>query len=224
MDAAKFEQLLKQVGSLVPTQRKKAPEVTLEQGKELFHLLANKRVASFKYNEFNKPVIEQLIKYFCNHEDCILDIWKGLWVYGPYGRGKSSLMDLFCEFCQVLNIRSMQFNFVQCRDITQKLNEKENPSVLKQFAMKSYCYDDLGREDLVYNNYGNRIIPMEFVLDYCQHQYRKIGTLYHVTTQIQPEQISEFYSERSGSIFYELFNPVNLAGIDFRKKGRSQGI
>lgn len=191
-------------------------------------MLKAEKKPAFTYTAINKPIIKQLVHYFCGQEDCGLDLLKGIFLRGPVGTGKSVIMRAFAIWLSPGN----RFRIVDCRDL-QKQALKDGFDSLLKYSVHSYnykngfyhrdnggiiyCFDDLGGEKVT-KFYGNDINVMaEIILDrYREFDITRLKT--HITSNLKDgDLIEEMYSLRVRDRMREMFNFVDLKGPSFRR-------
>lgn len=185
-----------------------------------------KKNPEFKLTAFNEPVIKQLVLYFMAHEESTLNPKKGIYLCGPVGTGKTTLMRYLSEWAKG------KFIFVSCRDIQQEF-ARDGFECLLKYSKKSYkfkggfhspengaityCFDDFGSEGRS-KFYGNDVNVMEEVLQDRYNEYETHGMLTHMTSNIiGGEVMQEHYGLRVRDRIRGMFNKVVLKGETFRK-------
>lgn len=171
------------------------------------------------------PAIRKLLAYFLNDtvtaELYGISLQKGIYLTGPVGCGKTSLMFLLRQIQQTEN----RYVIRSCRDISFEFNEHGYTTIAKysvlsfrKFEPIVYCFDDLGVENNL-KFYGNECnIMAEIILSrYDQFISRKLLT--HITTNLSATEVEAFYGNRVRSRMRELFNLIafNRTSTDKRK-------
>lgn len=171
------------------------------------------------------PAIRKLLAYFL--QDAIsaelygISLQKGIYLTGPVGCGKTSLMSLLRQLQQPHN----RYIIKSCRDVSFEFIEhgysiitKYSVLSFKNFEPVVYCFDDLGVENNL-KFYGNECnIMAEIILSrYDQFINRKLLT--HITTNLSATEVEAFYGNRVRSRMRELFNLIafNRTSTDKRK-------
>lgn len=208
---------LKSAVRVFHTQMHTELDVPYREGRRLFWMIIKKWKEStgqeFQFNIFNRELIPKLIEYFLSHKQEELNVNKGIYLYGDFGRGKTLLMQLFAIFTQ--STKWKNYRMANCKRILVDVSKAGNLEPLEQYFTGMYCFDDLGFEDAQFKLYGNDISVMEQILNArCEGKW-----LTHATTNLPPEMIEEVYGERIASRVHEMFNFVHLDGdLDFRKQ------
>lgn len=134
----------------------------------------------FVIDDLNRPIITNLYYYFTgNQEQCAWNVDKGLYFYGRIGSGKTLLM---LAFLRVVN--------AFCHIVTEKVNAKDIFGIIKTEGIGRLLrcplfIDELGRESLEINEYGNKIRPIQ---DLFAMRYES-GARTFITTNFSTEQL-----------------------------------
>lgn len=172
-----------------------------------------------------KNFYTQLIYYFFNDSRFCGDIYKGLFISGNYGTGKTLSMRIFRQisYSRLLENTRKGFNYAPCEKIASDY-ELGGIEAIDKYCSNNWCYDDLGNENKDKNgipyamHYGT---PRNVMQDILTRQYRHFvehGTIVIVTSNFNLEGIKFLYGERVADRFYEMFNEINLTGDSFRTK------
>lgn len=186
------------------------------KGKELFS-------SKFTIEAADHLILHRLICYFCcdtiSANKLDIDLEKGIFITGPVGCGKTSLMNLM-RFLQPVPHR---FVVKSCRDLSFEFMKDGYDTVLKYSHRsfeyhnpKVYCFDDLGAEHSL-KFYGNECnIMAEILLSrYDLFVSRKLIT--HITTNLSATEIESAYGIRVRSRMRSLFNLLAFTSPDKRR-------
>lgn len=217
MDEKSFKQLLDSLTKSDFNQRRRRPsKIKFEQAKQVFNKIAKVKFPEFQYDEFNKEVVRNLILYFIGNQETEYDLFKGIMLYGAYGRGKTAILSIFEVFCTVLKI-DINFELVLTRRIVMEAHKNKDLSILDKYCLQPKCFDDVGREEKAIEVYRNAISPFEYMIDVCYFNFQQKGRFYHITTNYDFDEIEKFYGKRAKTLAIEMFNPVLLSGPNRRK-------
>jgi DNA replication protein DnaC len=192
-----------------------------------FHAFALSRKPNYELTQSNEPVIKALVLYFARHEESTLNPNKGIYLCGPVGTGKTTLMRLLSEWS-----KENKFLFVSCRDIQQEFARGGFECLLK-YSKKSYrykqgthspangsivyCFDDFGSEGRS-KFYGNDVNVMEEIIQDRYNEFETYGMLTHATSNLKDGKlIQEIYGVRVRDRIRGMFNVIELTGESFRK-------
>lgn len=161
-------------------------------------------------------VIKNLIGYFTCTETKF-DLKKGIYLWGNVGRGKSFLMSLLSVFCKEIEYSYRNFNIYSVKELSFKVVRDSNIKHLDDCLKGKVCLDDVGFEEKNVFLYKNSVPIMEFLVDGRYNLFQKTGMVTHMTSNVPPGLLETEYSKRVESRIHEMFNLVELKGIDKRK-------
>jgi hypothetical protein len=107
----------------------------------------------FVVDDDNREIITQMWYYIIGSEQCRWDINKGIFMGGKVGCGKTILMHAFCEVLHFISGRTVEM--IPAQELCQMIAEKG----FDGFASRPLLIDEIGRETLEMNAFGNKIIP-----------------------------------------------------------------
>jgi len=108
----------------------------------------------FEISEQNEPVIKQLYLYISNSKECKLDTYKGIYMAGAIGTGKSILLKAF------MNLQDHYTRHISTYLNSKNVLDKIKESRIESLAKCPLLIDDIGRESLEGNLYGSMIRPI----------------------------------------------------------------
>jgi len=184
--------------------------------------------AEYKLTRYNRNVIWKLAQYFTNDEafedkitgDFLLS--KGIMLIGPVGCGKTMLMNL-CRANQkqsyvVQGCQSIGFQFA--KDGFDVVMKNCNPFIggENKYGHTEYgtCLDDFGADEKR-SHYGDRANALAEIIEGRYRLNRHYLT--HITTNIDGDDIEEYYGPRTRSRVREMFNFITFdpTSPDMRK-------
>lgn len=202
-----------------PTETINVTEEQLLPYKQLFMKVAGNAVrGGFVVDDSNRQIVSALFLYFLGLPGP-LDFRKGLWLEGPVGTGKSTLMIVFAAFMQYLE---RGFKVYICSDVT---NEYSLTGNLDLYLSNRYgiikgpaemCFDELGREPVPAGYYGNKMNVLQHILHIRYNYWRTQGVRTFVTTNMDAERVGQFYGLYIRDRRKEMFNVVPLLGASRR--------
>lgn len=180
-------------------------------------LMASKRLSNkFEIDSDNSNVIKQLHLYTIRSEQFEGHLHKGIALVGHYGRGKSLLLEAYCDMVNyICHYRELykctRYTFTTASEIALRFNE----SYFDRFAVGGLAIDELGREARSIKHYGNEMLP---VIDLLFERYRR-GAITHITANYTLEALSseDMYGEMLGDRLREMFNFIVMDGKSRRK-------
>ena len=199
----------------------------------------NKFKPSFVIDNNNRFVFELMCRYFGEDKDFVsmcagagienASLKKGIMLCGVFGTGKSWMMKLFSinqrQCFDIVSSKEISEDYRRDKNddpsqdvlhkyIVEKQNAFDDPSVFYQ-TKRGWCIDDIGAEDLK-NNFGNKKNVIGDIIE-IRYQSGEYGQSFHATTNLTAAQIDEYYGGRIRSRMREMFNFIELSGVDRRK-------
>jgi DNA replication protein DnaC len=190
---------------------------------------ADDAIEDFILTEEEKYIYETLSFYFTKNEEfnnrgTDFDLKKGLLIYGNIGAGKTTLLECFAHNPRV------SFMMANCQSVSNEFKKGGIAEVEKYYGLLksisptkfmqteiTIAFDDFGLEieNGSSKNFGNEVNVMADIL-YERYEKRIVT---HMTTNLNPQTIEDYYGKRIRSRMLEMFNlisfPVN--SIDKRK-------
>ena len=161
----------------------------------------------------NKALFRDLLAYFTGAtNETMLDLSKGIFLYGQPGRGKTQIMDFMLDFLRAVNY--YPFLSVSCKRIEYDVGADKTTEHLSRYFHGHVCFHDLGFESEQQKVFGSVVRPMETIIE----QRYINGARTHVTSNVKPEFLDQFYDMRITSRAHEMFNFIHLEGPDYRQE------
>ncbi|MGH1338342.1 MAG: hypothetical protein ACRBFS_19640 [Aureispira sp.] len=179
----------------------------------------------FEFDALNTDAIKNLVAYFIRDAAAVLNLKKGICLYGGVGTGKSTILRQLSRFTKDMNLRTM-FDFIDMDDIylgcsTGGLEHLDN------YKFRSCGFDDIGmRAGNDVNSYGTKINAYQ---ELVRSQYRRFSrptpSLSHYTTNIvyntasddNKRELIRSFGARELDRFREMCNFVPLIGKSRRQ-------
>jgi len=185
----------------------------------------------YHFDDNNRAIYENLLLYFLGQKQSSYNLNKGIFLYGDYGTGKSTIFRIFHTFIKtyfpwnknMFRISSVEdllndasndeINFLNSVSI---FNVKENYNGIKTRKPIHILVNEFGHAYKI-KNYGtdvNEMIDMFLMKRYDIFQeHRKLT---HVTSNYSPLQLENIYSTRIVDRFKEMFNIIHIKGSSRR--------
>lgn len=162
---------------------------------------------SFKIYEEDRDILYKLCNYmirdFHTCKKLNIDLKKGILLSGPVGCGKTSLMKLVRHIAP----RYKEYEIIPVRNITFTFNHI-GYSIIEQYGdQRFYCFDDLGVEPMG-RFFGKDCNVMGEILLSRHDLFLKYKFRTHGTTNLNAEEIEDYYGNRVRSKMRELFNLI----------------
>lgn len=161
----------------------------------------------FDIDNENKEAINQLYYYITGSDQFNGDHYKGIFLAGSIGSGKTIVMNAFCS---MIEMHSDKVFF--------RTHAKRIPALLESheagyFDKRPMFIDDIGREPKEVNNYGTKELP---TVDLMSIRY-DCGSLTFATSNFDDDVLKQFYGEAIVDRFHEMFNYMIIKGPSKRK-------
>jgi DNA replication protein DnaC len=184
-----------------------------EQFKEIFILNAEINLSKknqdkqFIIDEDNKHIINNLYYYLIGSDRFEGDIYKGLFISGNIGTGKTLIMNSFVKIIEDISIKNV--TKLHSKAIAKHLKDNGEDNLNK----RPLFIDDIGKETKVVNDFGTikNTIPDLFALRYDE------GAWTFATCNYKSKDLIDFYGETIFDRFKEMFNNFELSGNSRRK-------
>lgn len=223
-----FGTLLNQIQGKKVRQKEVIPyPLTPEECRTLFYTGYDNLLAKVGKKRIveNQMKIDEVVKYFSGDPTCLLDLHKGIYLFGTVGVGKTVLMEAANLFCHTIEDRMEQagmkvpnrgFRIFPVEGIVSEIEATKDLGKLQRYYKGEVCLDDIGVED-PYNHYGKPIDLVANILSERYKNYYATGQITHATSNLESEKWGARYGERIDSRCSEMFNRVSLIGEDKRK-------
>jgi energy-coupling factor transporter ATP-binding protein EcfA2 len=181
-----------------------------KRGKELYG-------EKFRIHKEDHQIIYKLIVYFIGDQSEAvklgIELSKGIFLTGPIGCGKTSLMNIM-RF-----VPPPERNHIMktCRDVSFEFIQ-EGYEVIWRYSRlsfnnshpKIYCFDDLGTEQSL-KYFGNECNVMAEILLSRYEYFISQKMITHITTNLSAPEIETSYGNRVRSRLREMFNLISFS-------------
>lgn len=181
--------------------------------RELYKIIINKAIDDhrskrrrFKLSDEEKLIYWLLCLYFTEDpefEKRGFSLRKGLLIFGLIGCGKTTMMNLFR-----INPR-LKYGVFACSKVSEQYKKEGVFGLEKFYSQESICFDDLGTETAA-KNFGNESNVMADILMTRYENEAEKGFKTHITTNLNNEQIEEYYGKRVRSRMKEMYNLISF--------------
>ncbi len=161
----------------------------------------------FKIHKEDREILYKLCNYqIRDWERCKklgIDLKKGVLLSGPVGCGKTSLMKLIRH----ITPHYPSYDMIPTRNVTFAFNHIGYKIIEQYGDHRFYCFDDLGIEPIG-RFFGKDCNVMGEVLLSRHELFLKYSFKTHGTTNLNAQELEEYYGNRVRSRMRELFNLV----------------
>lgn len=152
---------------------------------------------------------------------CSLDYKKGLFLYGPIGTGKSTILRGLQGYMKTIKKRNLladdRIGFYW-RSASKLANYyvSSGQERLLQWCDDNLLIDEFGREPLPAKYYGNELNVIQFIL---QMRYdNRENCVTHITSNLMLSDITPMYGDYISDRFIEMFNIIEWSGESKRQQ------
>lgn len=171
----------------------------------------------FIIDDNNREILRQMWLYIVGSGDCLWNIHKGIYIGGKVGCGKTLLMQSFCEILHLISGRTVEM--IPATLLFQRIIDDG----INSLAKRPLFIDELGREQLEMNAFGNKIRP---IADLMALRYNN-GARTFFTSNFKLSTLSRNrndkgelvgYGQYIGDRIQEMTNIVEMPGESRREK------
>jgi hypothetical protein len=172
---------------------------------------------SFVVDEYNRDIIYQMWLYIIGSNKCKWNIHKGIYIGGKVGCGKTLLMQSFCEILHFISGRTVEM--IPATLLFQRIIDDG----INSLATRPLFIDELGREQLEMNAFGNKMRP---IADLMALRYNN-GARTFFTSNFKLSTLSKGHNDKGELIGYgqyigeriqEMTNIIEMPGDSRREK------
>lgn len=176
---------------------------------------------AYVVDDFNRQVIIQMYYYVTGSPECIWNINKGIYLGGKVGCGKTVLLQALCDILHFVSGYTVEM--IPANQLYKRIQQDG----IMSLSRRPLFIDELGREQLEINDFGNRIRPIN---DLMEARY-EAGVRTFFTSNFSLENLSKGRNDKGEKIGYgkyvgeriqETTNIVIMPGDSRREKWESK--
>ncbi len=183
---------------------------------------------NFEVTKENENILRLMLLYFTGNPlfetETKGSLNKGIMLVGGVGTGKSLLFKIFQSYTRNILLTNSFQNFTAI-DIVDSVNingvewmQQFSHNVVDKISRPIRCYiDDIASRQENVMHFGTKTNVIEQLLSLRYNVFERYGTLTHVSTNLYPASMAEFYESRIIDRMKEMFNIIELGGESFRK-------
>lgn len=189
--------------------------MTVEGTKVLFDRGVN---SHFIIDESNEILIKQLFHYVTGSNQFSGDLFKGIYLCGGYGTGKTTTLKALLAVLSNLSYR-LGAKIIHSQKLSKEfINGVEGYMEIMHEPMEIYnkgilFIDDVGKEPTTVNSYGTERRPL---IELINSRY-EIGSLTFLTSNLKTKTLQERYSGHFADRVKAMMNVFELTGESKRR-------
>ena len=195
------------------TARRKVVELLNERGDQIARI-ENNPAFRWVFNEEEKAIIKNLVKYFINDPTGEYPLAKGLFVYGPPGTGKTELMRIMGLFTTGENL-TKAFVFTSLSDVHLKTKTDKNYDPIELNVQNDRCFDEFCRFVGPVIRFGESLDINEALIELRYERNKRYGQLTHFIANTTPNEAQNAFT---AMIFDRLLSMCT--SVVFRGEGK----
>lgn len=166
----------------------------------------------FVWDNATAWMVKNMMYYFGNDPACDWPLRKGLLISGNIGVGKTWLFEIFRDVSRkFLKAGGKNFKMTTCEKVYTAY-EDDQQQAREKYCEGNWCFDDLGTEDMITNDYGTKRLPIVEILTHRYGKFKAYHYLTHLSTNLSPEEIRERYGERVFDRLMQMMHVVSWEG------------
>ncbi len=189
----------RQGGNLVMT-RNTNQELPYEDARKKFWAILQLRAAKIEilenrpfawtFDDEQKQILQNLLKYFINDPSCAWPLTKGLFIFGAPGTGKTEILTALSEFCwrQVPEL-TKYFKLCSLSEIYIQAKASKDSDPIQPNVQNDRCFDEFGRYTGAILRYGDPLDINEAIIEQRYTRYRRYGQLTHFIANATPNEL-----------------------------------
>lgn len=172
---------------------------------------------AYVVDDNNRQIILQMYYYVTGSPECLWNVNKGIYLGGKVGCGKTLLLQALCDILEMVS------GYVVELIPANQLYKRIQQDGIMSLSRRPLFIDELGREQLEINDFGNRIRPIN---DLMEARYES-GARTFFTSNFSLDSLSKGRNDKGEMIGYgryvgeriqEMTNIVTMPGGSRREK------
>lgn len=174
---------------------------------ERIFYVRNEKDREFDFDRYNQDFIRQMYFYLTGSKSFNGNLYKGIFLHGKYGVGKTVMMMAMSEMITEMTSK------VVSKYPSKLLAERMNNEGVELMAKRPLFIDDIGREPELFNNFGTK---KRVMVDLFFRRY-DTGAWTFVTAQYPIDKFDTKYGKLITDRMKSMFNEIELPGESRRK-------
>jgi DNA replication protein DnaC len=220
-----LEKLKERIPSLATTRSSTKQKIDLRYQATIFKMLLDEQCQTKNYviDLDKREKLSSIFAWVWKYDQwnkCGLDYNKGLFLFGPVGTGKSTVMKGLQKYMNYVKSRDILddyrigFFWKSASELANSYAGNGQEKLLQWCDECNLLIDELGREPRPAKHYGTELNVIQFLL---QLRYdRRKGNITHITSNVSPQDIMPLYGDYISDRFREMFNIIHWGGSSKR--------
>lgn len=215
-----LDRLKERIPSLATT-RSSTPEIDMHRETLMFKAALDKQCPSgeFSISPDKRDLVRSVFAWVWKNDKmniCGLDYRKGLFLFGPIGTGKSTLLRGLQVYMNTIKSRRLVkdyrlgFFWKSAGELANNYAGSGQEKLLQWTVDCNLMIDELGREPRPAKHYGTELNVIQFLLQ-LRYDHR-MENVTHLTSNISPADVMPMYGDYISDRFREMFNIIEWGG------------
>lgn len=221
-----LDRLKERIPSLATTRSSNRARVDLNREAAIFKGLLDEQCSPGRYviEPDKREKLSSIFAWVWKYDPwnkCGLDYSKGLFIYGPIGTGKTTLLKGLQKYMNSIKNRDVLkdyrigFYWKSASELANAYAGNGQEKLLQWCDECNLLIDELVREPRPANHYGTELNVIQFLL---QLRYdRRRENITHITSNIMPQDVMPLYGDYISDRFREMFNIIHWGGESKRR-------
>lgn len=170
----------------------------------------------WEFDETEQEAIRDLLRYFINDPESKRPLFKGVFLYGAVGTGKTEIMQAFHRFCENEGLeKAFKFSSMSKTYTDAKTNKDFDP--VSENVTSDRLFDEFGRYSGAVLNFGESVDINEIIIEQRYERWKRYGQLSHFIANATPNDLGDMFSPMIYDRLREMCFSVLLPGKSKRK-------
>jgi len=189
---------------LLHVTRSTAQEMDYEEARRKFWSILQLRAAhiamlnndpdwNWRFDEAEKEILRNLVKYFINAPTGAYPLTKGLFIFGQNGTGKTEIVSALSRFCEQYDL-SKRFRFCSMSEVYNRTRADRDHDPVSDNHQFDRCFDEFGRQVGPVLRFGDPLDINEAIIEARYSRFQRYGQLTHFISNSTPNEAQAAFS------------------------------